>query len=369
LSISLEHLKALSLAQYEFRLAALVAGELPPFLGSTFRGSFGYALKAVACSMPHQDCARCLLAERCLYPRLFEPRANQSNGLLKQQQNAPRPFIFEPPLPGQKYTANFVSTEIERRPVPNGKSSGQKRLFAGPLRFSAGDELRFALTLIGPAIEELPYIIYAISLMAQHGFGAQRTPFALLEVSAVDRTLARQKIYTPEMARIMPHDVRRNLSDLVKDRLTQLEMKDTLRLLFLTPTRIRAQKGVQERLPFEQLVKSLSLRLTMLAQTHSATNLSYDYQALLAQARTATTQTENLWQQELSRYSNRQEKKIEQDGFMGETVFTGKAVLDSLPLLVAGEFLHVGSGTAFGLGRYHITAGTTMAGLPKDETL
>lgn len=333
---------------------ALTGGELPPFLGSTFRGSFGYALKAVACSMPHQDCTRCLLVECCLYPRLFEPRANQPSGLLKQQQNAPRPFIFEPPLPGQKYSSSLVNTEIGQ--AANGKSNGHNGLFTEPLRFAAGDELRFGLTLIGPAIEELPYIVYAVSLMARHGFGAQRTPFTLLEVSAVDRATTRLKVYTPEMARLAPHDVRRNLSELVKDRLTQLRQGDTLRLLFLTPTRIRFQKNVQERLQFEQLVKSLSLRLTILAQTYSGIRLDYDYQALLSQARAVTAQTENLWQQELQRYSNRQEKKIEQDGFMGEAVFTGKAVSQLLLLLVAGEFLHVGSSTAFGLGRYHIAA-------------
>lgn len=352
--LTVEHLKALSLAQYEFRLVALREGELPPFLGSTFRGSFGYALKAVACSMPHQDCARCLLAERCLYPRLFEPQASQPDGLLKRQQNAPRPFIFEPPLPGQKYSSSLVNPEI--RQAANGKSNGQKRLFTEPLRFTSGDELRFGLTLIGPAIEELPYIVYAVSLMARHGFGAQRTPFALLEVSAVDGAATRLKVYTPEMTRLAPHDVRRNLSELVKDRLAQLRQDDTLRLLFLTPTRIRFQKSVQERLKFEQLVKSLSLRLTMLTQTYGATRLDYDYQALLSQARAVVAQTENLWQQELHRYSNRQEKKIEQDGFMGEAVFTGRAVSELLPLLVAGEFMHIGSGTAFGLGRYRIAA-------------
>ncbi len=354
MNISPEQLKALSLAQYEFRLAALAYGNLPPFLGSTFRGSFGYALKAVACSMPHRDCTRCLLAERCLYTRLFEPRANRPNGLLKQQQSAPRPFIFEPPLPGQKYSA--LPFNIGRAQANGGKSDGHKRLFAEPLRFTAGDELRFGLTLIGPAIEELPYVIYTISLMARHGFGAQRIPFALSEVLAIDGSTTRLKVYTPEMTRIAPHDVRRDLSEMVKDRLAQLEITDTLRLLFLTPTRLRFQKNVQSLLHFEQLVKSLSLRLTMLSQTHSAIKLDYDYQALLAQARTATMHTECLWQQELKRYSNRQEKQIEQDGFMGEVVFTGKALKELLPFLVAGEFLHVGSGTAFGLGRYHIAA-------------
>lgn len=354
--LTLEHLKALSLAQYEFRLAALTAGELPPFLGSTFRGSFGYALKAVACSMPHQDCTRCLLAERCLYTRLFEPRVQQPNGLLKQQQNAPRPFIFEPPLPGQKYSASFINPELGHTPPNGGKHHGYQRLFDEPLRFAPGDELRFGLTLIGEAVEELPYIIYAVSLMARHGFGAQRTPFALTEVLAIDGSTTRLKVYTPDMACIVPHDVHRDLSELVKDRLTQIKLEDTLRLLFLTPTRLRFQKNVPERQLFEHLVKSLSLRLTMLAQTHSATTLDYDYQALLMQARTATTQTKNLWQQELKRYSNRQKKHIEQDGFMGEAVFIGQAVPKLLPLLVAGEFLHVGSSTAFGLGRYRLAA-------------
>jgi hypothetical protein len=192
--------------------------------------------------------------------------------------------------------------------------------------------------------------------MARHGFGSRRTPFALLEVSAINGPTTSLKVYTPEMERIAPHDVRRDLSTLVQDRLTQLSRKDTLRLLFLTPTRIRLQKSVQERLGFEQLVKSLSLRLTMLAQAHGAAKLDYDYHALLSQARTVATQAESLWQQELTRYSNRQEKKIEQDGFMGEAVFTGKSVSELLPLLVAGEFLHIGSGTTFGLGRYRVAS-------------
>lgn len=356
MSLTPEHLKALFLAQYEFRLTALAAGQLPPFLGSTFRGSFGYALKAVACSMPHGDCARCLLAERCLYTRLFEPRSQQPDGLLRRQQDAPRPFIFEPPLPGLKYSADACNAELGANQPNGGKFNRRQRRFDEPLRFATGDELRFGLTLIGQAVEEVPYIIYAISLMARHGLGAQRTSFALTEVLAIDGSATRLKVYTPEMERIAAHDVRRGMDDLVRIRLAQLQKRDKLRLLFLTPTRLRLQRNVQERLIFEQLVRSLSLRLTMLVQTYSTIRFDYDYQALLALSRTTTMRTENLWRQQLTRYSNRQERKIEQDGFMGEAVFTGSAISELLPLLVAGEFLHVGSATAFGLGRYLIAA-------------
>jgi CRISPR/Cas system endoribonuclease Cas6 (RAMP superfamily) len=60
----------------------------------------------------------------------------------------------------------------------------------------------------------------------------------------------------------------------------------------------------------------------------------------------------------LDRYSNRRGGKLELDGFMGDVTFAGPAIQELLPLLVAGEFLNVGSGTAFGLGRYRIVACT-----------
>ena len=41
---------------------------------------------------------------------------------------------------------------------------------------------------------------------------------------------------------------------------------------------------------------------------------------------------------------------------MGEIVYAGPSLRELLPLVVAGEFLHVGSGTAFGLGNYRIEA-------------
>jgi hypothetical protein len=86
-------------ARYEFRLQAREEVELPALLGSTLRGAFGHALKAIACSVSHQDCRRCLLTDVCLYPTFFESQIEAARDLLGKNQSAPRPYIFQPPVP------------------------------------------------------------------------------------------------------------------------------------------------------------------------------------------------------------------------------------------------------------------------------
>jgi hypothetical protein len=55
--------------------------------------------------------------------------------------------------------------------------------------------------------------------------------------------------------------------------------------------------------------------------------------------------------------SSRQEQRINMGGFVGEITFEGD-LRSFMPLIKAGEVLHVGKGTAFGLGR-HETRGPT----------
>src|SRR5882672_5707231 len=78
--VSSKQIESIRLGRYEVHLRAQVETVLPAFLGSALRGAWGHALKAVACSMPHGDCGRCLVVERCLYPRLFETSARSVNG-------------------------------------------------------------------------------------------------------------------------------------------------------------------------------------------------------------------------------------------------------------------------------------------------
>jgi CRISPR/Cas system endoribonuclease Cas6 (RAMP superfamily) len=67
----------------------------------------------------------------------------------------------------------------------------------------------------------------------------------------------------------------------------------------------------------------------------------------------ATRSAELRWV-DWERYSARQDTRMTLGGFMGTATFAGE--LDVfMPLLRLGEVVHVGKGTAFGLGKYRLT--------------
>src|SRR5882724_732634 len=108
-----EDFAALDLSRYELRLRAFDAVGLPAYLGSTLRGAFGHALKDAVCVMPHRNCERCMVADRCGYPYIFETPPPQDLSLLRGQQCVPHPFILTPPIP------TFV--ESRRSPKPEAR--------------------------------------------------------------------------------------------------------------------------------------------------------------------------------------------------------------------------------------------------------
>ena len=93
-----EDFAGLELSRYELKLRACQSASLPAFLGSTLRGAFGHALKEAVCVMNHRDCAKCLVADRCIYPYLFETPVPDDVPQLRGQQQAPHPFILTPPI-------------------------------------------------------------------------------------------------------------------------------------------------------------------------------------------------------------------------------------------------------------------------------
>lgn len=345
MSLALAQLRTLPLARYEFRLRAREDTLLPTFLGSTLRGSFGHALKAIACSVQHQVCQRCLLTEACLYPNIFEPSVIHTNGDIQKSQEPPRPFLFQPPLPHMVDSASTMA-------------NSQRVWRAKHIPLLSGARLSFGMTLIGPTITKLPYIVYAVELMAQHGFGFARVPFKLEEVLIVNERNENFTIYTPQnkepqMTRITPHQTEvKTLYDLVAWRLTQLDMQDTLTLLFITPTWVEIKKESLKSINCEQLVKRLSWRIARLFELYGDAPLIYDHKALIAQAATVETTSEHLWTHHFERYSNRRHDKTPMQGFLGEITYRGAPLKELLPLIIAGEFLQLGKETAFGLGRY-----------------
>jgi CRISPR-associated endoribonuclease Cas6 len=359
-----ENFNGLELARYELRLRACQPVSLPPFLGSTLRGAFGHALKRSVCIMRPPECSTCVVADQCIYPHLFETTMPKGLSHLHGYREAPRPFILAPPI--------FSALNGRLRQEPDAKTgqadqdaSANGRLHSGSAstagnstrhrqQLKPGDELAFGLVLIGRAIGYLPYVVYTVSEMARRGLGFARARFELREVKRINSAGTPAELYDGSSPRLAADSPPETLGDLISVRLTRLKLQDSLRLHFITPTRIRVAGNLQFALNFDLLARNLLRRVFILSAVHGREPLQFDFHALAADASQVITQVEDLNWWDLERYSNRQKTKIKIGGFTGEMAFAGPQLSQFLPLVVAGEMLHVGAGTSFGLGRYEI---------------
>jgi CRISPR-associated endoribonuclease Cas6 len=91
-----------------------------------------------------------------------------------------------------------------------------------------------------------------------------------------------------------------------------------------------------------------------LAEVHGGTKWELGYKNLIDTACNAVTlKSRNLEWQDWERYSNRQERRMKFWGFVGSVVFEGN-LKPYLPLIKLGEYIHLGSKTSFGMGKYEI---------------
>ena len=87
---------------------------------------------------------------------------------------------------------------------------------------------------------------------------------------------------------------------------------------------------------------------------HCGGDLSgWDFKGIIEKAKNVKVKEKNLRWYDLERYSARQDTRMKMGGFIGEIIFEGY-VKPFLPLIRAGEILHVGKGTSFGLGQFKI---------------
>lgn len=324
----LTQFSTLPVARFTVVLRAEVDAVLPPIIGSTLRGAFGHALKAVSCSMEHRDCAGCFVSDACVYSTIFEPVTNGGGG-----RDVPRPFVFEPPVP--RFTPELSRTENLR------------------LGISKGGRISFGLLLIGDALFRLPYFVMAFELMSRRGLGAARQVFSLDEVRQIDAAGQEQTIRTRGLSRPSA-PCKTTLADFVATRLDALAGSRRLRIVMQTPLRIRREKQLVEHFEFGDIFKQCSLRLKFLSENFGVPFV-YDYGKLTDEAYGLKT-SKDLWRHEMSRRTNRQKTDLDLNGMLGEMVFPAPDNPEVLSILIAGEALHIGSASAMGQGKFSVRA-------------
>ena len=290
--------------------------------GNILRGAFGSSLKKLVCALPRGDnttiCAECLQMDKCAYSLLFNPVGLNP---AKRLKTPPRGYVLKPPL--EEKTHYFKDAP-----------------------------LKFIIILVGDRINFLPYLIVSLRELGRWGIGVNRGKFVLGEMeifkdgfwkSIYDRS---SNTVSNLGASILGQELIRKAKDLDAQKIV---------LQFLTPTRIKynptGEKGKSQivQIPeFHHLIRRLRDRINALSVTYCGGPLHINFQKIAEKALSIKTIRANL------RWVERKRKGVhDQSGFVGEIRYQGD-IKEFLPLLVLGEYLHVGEDAVFGNGWYRI---------------
>ncbi|MDI6755789.1 MAG: hypothetical protein QME78_15505, partial [Thermodesulfobacteriota bacterium] len=240
-------------ARYQFLLQATDRLYLPEYKGSTLRGGFGYAFKKVVCALRTKECPECLLSEKCIYSYVFETPPPTGTRMMRKYPSAPHPFVLLPPLEDDRI-------------------------------YEPGEKLEFHLTLIGKAIDYLPYFIYTFDELGKMGLGKGRGKFSLEEVKSIGER-NEQKGQEGEVIYKGDEKILRSNYSLSTfalyptpdtQHLTPCSFRlapDALRLQFLTPTRLKFQGELTSDLKFHIFFRNLLRRISLLSYFHCGEEL------------------------------------------------------------------------------------------------
>jgi len=300
----------LTFARFRFITRVETPMRLPAYKGGTLRGGFGYALKRTICVYGRANCNDCMLKEKCVYSYIFETSPPEDSKFLRNFSDIPHPFIIEPPLDGRTI-------------------------------YNPDDQLIFDVILIGKAIELLPYMIISFEKLGEVGLGRDRGQFMILSVKSGEI-----EVYNGEEKRLSTEFHINKASGFVK-KLTDHQIS----LNFLTPARMKYNEKLTDQPDFHILIRSLLARISSLAYFHCGITPDFDPKEILSAAETVSVEGNNTYWQDWQRYSTRKQYEMKLGGIMGQVTYVGE-IEHFIPLLMLGEYIHVGKGTSFGLGKY-----------------
>lgn len=310
--------------RFEFVFRQVSGGALPSFSGSAWRGALGRALRKQSCRQTPVRCAspshKCL----CVYRRWFEATKVQVDSPFNHAQ--PRPYVVQPD--------EVFDVQTDRAPASR------------PTR-----QYRLALLVADSAIGDLAAVIEALREAASTGIGRDRARFALLEVYQCMDLMGSSKtmLWTRGKWCEAPKPVAPFVASTSAPREACIE--------WLTPLRLRQRNRYlfdPQMLNFSIVARALIRRASALNQWYGAGDSDVDFRFLIASADNVCMDNGAVRFAAFTRYSSTQNRKVSMDGLIGRSRVSGNALSAFWPLLVAGQWSHLGKGCTIGLGRYRI---------------
>lgn len=266
---------------------------LPEFLGSTLRGALGWVLQS----------------EKTAYYYLFENR-RESGGF-----DIVNPYIIEPPKAKRYY---------------------QK-----------GEILSFSFILLGNAALYKEAVFKGLIRSGYLALGAGRKKFRLntiLHSNSLKTIWSRENsMLQLELASSIPL-------------IPMVEVADWCSVQLQTPLRIRRQGSLLEELDFPTLIRNITKRVEMINERYGGQIDKASLEKVNSLSSEIQQRSNDFIVQQVDRYSNRKNQKMDFSGLLGVSTFEGE-LTNFTTWLKAAEILHIGRNTTFGYGKVEIILG------------
>lgn len=207
--------------------------------------------------------------------------------------------------------------------------------------FYVGDTLEFQMILFGKTIVYLNQFIQAFTMLGMQGLGKEHSRFRISEI----RNTTKEVLYDGAQLDMGRYHIFR-LCDYVENRIRKKKGQWKGQLTFYSPVTLKYQKEFLQEFQMEPIIIAIKRRIYMLNC----------YEGVDEEWKEENFEIpEIIWQDhqfvQVERYSSRQNSKMTLKGIKGRIQLNG--VDDALlPLLLAGELIHIGKNTSFGFGRF-----------------
>ncbi len=282
-----------------------------PYAFFDLRSHFMESFRQLAgCGEPR--CGACVREFTCSYHQTFSQPLSADPAALRRYQKPSLPFAFDMPVLSPSAVA--------------------------------GEPVELGLTIAGSAVNNVEQYIAAMEEMLRSPGLRRKVKAHLLKIETVGIDGARSMVKEPG-------------GDLKSGQLLIFSLKglrqgillpsDTITLAIATPMRLIAEGRPVREFSFSPFVRALFRRLSSMSYYYGGEEDQSDYKWLAEQSRRVECVAADFrWAAWGDKWS----------GVVGRGTFRGE-LTDFHPYLIAGEYLHVGKGASFGLGRFLLDKG------------
>lgn len=292
------------------RLGFSSVGAGPAPTVNEWRSVFGSDLRKQECLTGASACAACLVRASCRYARLFDTPPPVGTTWMHGVDRVPHPMLL--------------------RAAPD----------------AGGQDAGLEVLLFGKATDDAALVVGSLARAAMQGVGPRRSRWRLRSVQTCAEAGGGWRPLDPHDPAdwlIYPVDMR------------PPACPASAMIEFASPVRIQRQgRPIRpDALTFADLYASLLRRLSSIAYFHEGIEWEADFRGLVDRAKAVRFAERRLSWQESSRYSARQQATMPLSGILGSVRAEGD-LSAFWPQLWAGQWLHVGKATMFGLGCYTV---------------